>query len=254
MGDRLRDKVAVITGAAHGIGLATAGKMLREGASVVLADIQGEAVRRSAEAVSALGPVLAVEVDVSRRDQVENMVERTVECFGRLDILANNAGLVRPASFEEATEDDWDAVVGVNLKGAFFCARAAVPRMKAVGGGKMVNIGSRAALGKWGRTVYGTTKAGLSGFTRTLALELAPSRINVNCIGPGPIATEMFRAANPPDSERTRAIVRGIPLGRMGQPEDVANLIVFLCSEEASFITGQTIYCCGGLTVGAVPG
>jgi NAD(P)-dependent dehydrogenase (short-subunit alcohol dehydrogenase family) len=163
----------------------------------------------------------------------------------------NNAGLVRPAPFEGVTDDDWDAVIRVNLKGAFFCVKFALPYMKAQHYGKIVNIGSRAGLGKLERTVYSTTKAGIIGLTRTLALELAPHNINVNNVAPGPIATELFTAANPPGSLRTEAILKSVPLGRMGSPEDVANAATFLASDEAGFITGQTLLVCGGLTIGA---
>jgi NAD(P)-dependent dehydrogenase (short-subunit alcohol dehydrogenase family) len=173
-----------------------------------------------------------------------------MEHFGRIDILVNNAGIVKPALLEDVQDGDWDEVVGTNLKGTFFCTRAVLPTMKIQRYGKIINIGSRASLGKELRTVYGATKAALIGVTRTWALELAQYNINVNYIGPGPIATELFKAANPMESPRTKAIIDGIPLKRVGQPEDVANLVSFLASDEASFITGQAIFICGGLTVG----
>jgi 3-oxoacyl-[acyl-carrier protein] reductase len=167
-----------------------------------------------------------------------------------VDILVNNAGVVRPALLEDVQEEDWDPVLGVNLKGAFFCTRAVLPTMKKNRYGKIVSIGSRASLGKSERTVYSATKAGLIGLTRTWALELGQHNININYVGPGPIATELFKANNPEDSPKTKAILNAIPLKRMGQPEDVANLVSFLASDEASFITGQSIFICGGITVG----
>ncbi len=135
------------------------------------------------------------------------------------------------------------------MKGTSFCTQAMLPIMRKNRYGKTINIGSRASLGKTDRTVYAATKAGLIGMTRTWALEYAPYNINVNHVGPGPIATELFKSVNPPDSEKTKAIIRGSPLRRMGQPEDVADLLSFLASDEAFFITGQAIFICGGITV-----
>jgi NAD(P)-dependent dehydrogenase (short-subunit alcohol dehydrogenase family) len=188
--------------------------------------------------------------DIARKDEVDEVIKQTMKEFGKVDILVNNAGIVRPALLEDVKEEDWDRVVSVNLKGTCFCTQALLPAMKKNRYGKIINIGSRASLGKTDRTVYAATKAGLIGVTRTWALELAPYNINVNYVGPGPIATEMFKSVNPAESEKTKAIMRGIPLRRMGQPEDVANLISFLASDEASFITGQAIFICGGITVG----
>jgi 3-oxoacyl-[acyl-carrier protein] reductase len=250
---RLTGRVAIITGGARGIGKATAFKMVREGASVALLDILSDEVARVAQDLEALGgKALGLKADISRKDEVDRAIERVLQHYGRVDILFNNAGVVRPGTLEKVREEDWEAALGVNLKGAFFCTQAVVPTMKKNRYGKIVNMSSRASLGKEERTVYGATKAGLIGLTRTWALELAPYNINVNSIGPGPIATELFMAANPKDSPKTRAIIDGVPLKRMGQPEDVANLVAFLASDEASFITGQTVFICGGITVGLV--
>jgi len=248
---RLAGRVAIITGGARGIGKATAFKMVREGAAVALLDILSDEAARVAKELEAIGGrALGLKTDISRKNEVDGAVERVLHHYGRVDILFNNAGVVRPGLLEKVREEDWEAALGVNLKGAFFCTQAVVPTMKTNRYGKIVNMSSRASLGKEERTVYGATKAGLIGLTRTWALELAPYNINVNAIGPGPIATELFMAANPKDSPKTKAIIDGVPLGRMGQPEDVANLAAFLASDEASFITGQTIFICGGITVG----
>jgi NAD(P)-dependent dehydrogenase (short-subunit alcohol dehydrogenase family) len=248
---RLKDRVAVITGAARGIGKATAMKMAREGASVGLLDILSPELALTVKELKKNGgKALGIVADISKKEQVDKVIAATLEQFGRVDILVNNAGIVKPALLEDVRGEDWDAVINVNLKGTFFCTQAVLPTMKKNRYGKIVNIGSRASLGKEERTVYSATKAGLIGVTRTWALELARYNINVNCIGPGPIATELFKANNPEGSEKTRAIINGIPLKRMGQPEDVANLAFFLASDEASFITGQAIFICGGLTVG----
>lgn len=248
---RLQDRVAIITGGAKGIGKATALKMAHEGALVIVLDILSEEASRVADELNSLGAkARAMTADVSKKNEVDQMVEQTLKQFGKVDILVNNAGIVRPALLEDVKEEDWDRVVSVNLKGTFFCTQAVLPTMKKNKYGKIVNIGSRASLGKSDRTVYAATKAGLIGVTRTWALELAPHNINVNYVGPGPIATELFKSVNPEGSEKTKAIISAIPLQRMGQPQDVANLISFLASDEASFITGQAIFICGGITVG----
>ena len=250
---RLQNRVAIITGGARGIGKATAIKMVQEGASVALLDILAKDVSQTAKELQGMGgKAMGINVNVTHKADVGKAVEQALSQFGKVDILVNNAGLVKPALLEDVQDGDWDEVVNVNLKGTFFCTRAVLPFMKKVRYGKIINISSRASLGKEVRTVYGATKAALIGVTRTWALELAQYNINVNAIGPGPIATELFTAANPMDSPRTKAIIAGIPLRRVGQPEDVANLVSFLASDESSFITGQVIFICGGLTVGLV--
>lgn len=167
--------------------------------------------------------------------------------------LVNNVGIVRPAPLEEASVEDLAAVLDVNLRSAILAAQALLPAMREAGFGRIVNIASRAALGKELRTAYAASKAGLIGLTRTWALELAAQGITVNAIGPGPIATELFRRANPDNSPRTRAIIEGVPVRRLGTPEDVAHACAFFLDERAGFVTGQTVYVCGGLTVGLAP-
>jgi 3-oxoacyl-[acyl-carrier protein] reductase len=247
---RLQGRVALITGAARGIGRATAQKMLQEGASVGLLDVQEEALNRTVDELKTLGKTAGIRMDVTSAEDVQRAVDRIIAQWGRVDILVNNAGAGRAARLEDVTAEDWDRVVNVNLKGTFFCTRAVLAHMKKNRYGKIVNMGSRAGLGKEERTVYAATKAGLIGVTRTWALELARHNINVNYVGPGPIETEFFMANNTP--EQTRAIVSTVPLKRMGKPEEVANLVSFLASDEASFITGQSIFICGGITVGLV--
>ena len=164
--------------------------------------------------------------------------------------LVNNAGIVAPAPIEDVQLADFDRVVAVNLAAVIQCTQAALPAMRQAGFGRIVNISSRAALGKELRSVYAATKAGLIGLTRTLALELGVHGITVNAIGPGPIETELFRASNPADSPRTHAIINAIPLRRLGQPEDIAHAADFFLSDGASFVSGQTLFVCGGLTAG----
>jgi NAD(P)-dependent dehydrogenase (short-subunit alcohol dehydrogenase family) len=167
--------------------------------------------------------------------------------------LVNNVGIVRPAPLEETRIEDLAAVLDVNLRSAVLAAQALLPAMREAGFGRIVNIAARAALGKELRSAYAASKAGLIGLTRTWALELAAQCITVNCIGPGPIATDLFRRANPDNSPRTRAIIEGVPVKRLGTPEDVAHAAAFFLDDRAGFVTGQTIYVCGGLTVGLAP-
>lgn len=248
---RFSGKTAVVTGAAQGIGKAVSLRLGREGAALALFDIS-EKVKETANALSADGiRALPFCLDVGDGDAVRRGVAETAKRYAGIDILVNNAGLVRPKALEEVIDDDWDTVVRVNLKGTFHCTRFIVPHMKKQRSGKIVNISSRASLGKLDRTVYSATKAGLIGMARTWALELAPYGITVNNVAPGPIATELFTRANPPGAPKTEAILRSVPLGRMGTPEDVANAVAFFASEEAGFITGQTLFVCGGITVGS---
>jgi 3-oxoacyl-[acyl-carrier protein] reductase len=167
--------------------------------------------------------------------------------------LVNNVGIVRPAPVEDTTVEDLAAVMDVNLRSALLATQALLPAMRNAGFGRIVNIASRAALGKELRTAYAASKAGLIGLTRTWALELASQGITVNAIGPGPIATELFRRANPDNSPKTRAIIEGVPVKRLGAPEDIAHACAFFLDDRAGFVTGQVVYVCGGLTVGLAP-
>ncbi len=249
---RFKEQVAVVTGAARGIGYAIGAKMASQGARVALLDID-DRVHDAARQFNEQGfSAIAQVVDVGDALAVEKTLAAVADRLGGAQILVNNAGIVLPASLEETSEADWDRTTRVNLKGAFFCAKYCLPYMKKRRSGKIVNIGSRAGLGKHDRSVYSACKAGLVGLTRTWALELAAYRINVNNVAPGPIATRLFTDGNPPGSPKTEAIVGNIPLGRMGAPEDVADAVAFLASSEADFITGQTLFVCGGLSVGWV--
>jgi NAD(P)-dependent dehydrogenase (short-subunit alcohol dehydrogenase family) len=172
---------------------------------------------------------------------------------GPITRLVNNVGMVRPAAADKQTLDDFDSVMALNVRCAMQCMQALLPGMRDAGFGRIVNIASRAALGKELRTAYAASKAALMGMTRVWALELGAHGITANAIGPGPIRTELFDQANPPGSERTNAIINGIPVRRIGMPDDVANGVSFFLDPRSGFVTGQTLYVCGGMTVGVAP-
>jgi 3-oxoacyl-[acyl-carrier protein] reductase len=243
---KFKDRVALVTGGGRGIGAAAAQLFAREGAKVAVSDMDA----RPAEEVA--GPIkgLAVACDVTDRGQVERMVERTVKELGRLDILVTCAGITRDNLLFKMTDDDWDAVIDTHLKGTFLCARAAQKHMVDQKYGKMVFLSSTSALGNRGQTNYSAAKAGLQGMARTLAIELGPFNVNVNAVAPGFVETRMTRATADRmgidyDAFKIGAAAQ-IPLRRVGQPDDIASVIAFLCSDESSFVSGQTIYARGG--------
>ncbi len=250
---RLDTRVALVTGAKGGIGLATACRFLREGAGVCLADIDGNGAATAAEELRRESRnVLAVRLDVTDGAEVEARVSEAVERFGRLDILVNNAGITRDALFFEMTDEDWRRVLDVHLTGAFLCSRVAQKHMVDSRYGRIVNIASVAANGNRGQANYSAAKAGMLGFTRTLALELGRYGITVNAVAPGFIETHMTRTMAAELGVKFETFVaeaaENIPVGRAGTPEDVAAAVSFLASEEASFINGQVIYATGGPT------
>jgi 3-oxoacyl-[acyl-carrier protein] reductase len=234
---------ALVTGGSRGIGAAIIARLTARGIPCVSLD------REAPSGAQASSGARHVGVDLTDRDATARALR---EIIAENDILwlVNNAGIVAPAAIEDVQLADFDRVAAVNLSAPIQCVQAVLPAMRQAHFGRIVNISSRAALGKELRSVYAATKAGLIGLTRTLALELGVHGITVNAIGPGPIETELFRSANPADSPRTRAIIEAIPLRRLGQPEDIAHAADFFLSEEASFVTGQTLFVCGGLTAG----
>jgi 3-oxoacyl-[acyl-carrier protein] reductase len=252
MAGRSEGRVALITGAARGIGAATAERLAEDGAAVALCDLDLAGAETSAAAIASRCGVkaIALKADVSRADEVERMVEEIVLRLGAVDILVNNAGITRDNLVHKMTEDDWDAVAGVHLRGAFLCSRAAQREMVKRNWGRIVNLSSVSALGNRGQTNYSTAKAGLQGMAKTLAIELGRYGITANAVAPGFIDSEMTRATairlgrDPEEWKEERA--REIPVRRAGVPRDVANLIAFLCSDDASFISGQVIYIAGG--------
>ncbi len=247
---KLKDKVAIVTGAASGIGEATAKLFAQEGAKVVVADVSEAGIKRVAKEIMDEGrESLAVKVDVSQRQEVENMVAEAIKQFGRIDILINNAGIFRDAMSWKMSDEQWDLVVKVNLTGTFLCSRAVIPYMRAQNQGKIVNTSSISALGNPGQANYSASKAGIIALTKTLALELARGNINVNCVAPGSINTPMTK--DMPQDILQKMVEEKVPLRRMGDPGDVAKLHLFLASEDSNYITGQVVFIDGGISVGA---
>jgi 3-oxoacyl-[acyl-carrier protein] reductase len=243
---KLKDRVAIVTGAARGIGKAIALGFFREGARVALVDVEGERLEILQDEIRRKGgQALSVPCDVSKASEVKRMIDEVQRVFGRIDILVNNAGIIRRGTIETVTEEDWDRVMAVNLKGPFNCSKAVVDIMKKQGYGKIVNVSSIA--GKMGDITsapgYGPSKAGLDALTKTLARQLAGYGIHVNGVAPHAIETEMS-AEWPP--EKRKAIVDAIPLNRLGKPEDVAEAALFLASDAAAFITGEILDVNGG--------
>jgi 3-oxoacyl-[acyl-carrier protein] reductase len=242
----LTGRVAIVTGAGRGIGAATAKLLARAGAHVALLDLDGAGATRTAEAIGLGGKeALPFEVDVTDGFAIERTFDRVVEEWGRLDVLVNNAGLVRDSRLEEVTDKDWDLTMDVNLKGAMVCARAAVPHMLARGAGRILSAASIVARdGNFGQTAYGASKAGILGLTRCWARELGPKGITANAVAPGFIDTEMVRTVPPHVVER---IVGQTAAGRMGRAEEVASVYLFLASDLATFMNGALVGVDGGL-------
>ena len=241
---RLKDKVALVTGAAQGIGFACAQAFANEGARILLADVNGDQGRKAAES---LGAAFA-RCDVSRKDQVVAAVDMAVENYGRLDILVANAGIVHAAEFLDLKEEDFDRVLSVNLKGIFLAGQAAARQMvKQGGGGAIINMSSvNAVMAIPNQVPYVVSKGGINQLTKVMALSLAQHKIRVNGIGPGTVLTELARNAVLGNKEAERKILSRTPLGRMGEPDEIASVAVFLASDDSSYMTGQTIYPDGG--------
>jgi len=245
---RLKDKVALITGGGSGIGAAVARRFAQEGAKIAIGDVDVEGAEKvAAEIKDAGGEALICKADVRKRDEVEAMVDHVLREYGRLDILINNAGVTRDSLCARMSEEDWNFVVDVNLKGTFLCSKAAFRPMRKQRYGKIVNTASVAVRGNIGQVNYSASKAGIIGLTRTLALEFARAGICVNCIAPGFIETPMTEGL--PEKVKEEALKR-IPLGRLGKPEEVANLHLFLASPESDYITGQVFFIDGGASIG----
>jgi NAD(P)-dependent dehydrogenase (short-subunit alcohol dehydrogenase family) len=251
---RLKDRVALVTGGGSGIGLATALAFLREGARVVVAEVSGERTREAAARAAAEGrEVLVIRGDVSREADARLMVEETTRAFGRIDVLFNNAGILIEKQVHELTEEEWDRTIDVNLKGVFLVSKHALPHMMRQGKGAIVNTASvNSLVGDYGDPAYCASKGGVGMLTRAMALDYAKHGIRVNAVCPGGVETAMFRqeaATRGLSIEAYREQHRGLhPIGRAAQPEEIASAVMFLASDEASFVTGSLMVVDGGYT------
>ena len=248
---RFKDRVALVTGGGRGIGAATARRLAEEGAAVVIVDLDdGPAREVAAEVEKGGGRALAVACDVTQRASVESAFNAATQKFAQLDILVACAGIIRDNLIHKMTDEDWDLVTAVHLKGAFLCSRAAQREMVKRNWGRIVNLSSVSALGNRGQTNYSTAKAGLQGMARTLAIELGRYGITVNAIAPGFVETAMTRQTAERIGMDFEQFKQGaaaqIPVQRIGQPEDIAAAVAYLTSEEAGFVSGQTLYVRGG--------
>lgn len=243
---RLDSKVAVVTGGGQGIGKGICRKLADEGAAAVVTDRNAATAADTAAEIGAVG----LTADVTSRESVRAMVDAVIERFGRIDVLVNNAGWDQVGPFVESDPADWDQVIQINLYGTLNTTRAALPVMIAAGSGSVVNLASDAGrVGSSGEAVYSAAKGGIIAFTKTLARETARHQIRVNCVCPGPTDTALFASVGGDDPKLRDSLTRAIPLRRLAQPSDLANLVAFLAGDEAAYITGQTISVSGGLTM-----
>jgi 3-oxoacyl-[acyl-carrier protein] reductase len=245
---KLQGKVSIITGAGQGIGLATALKFASEGATVVACDVRQSAVDATVEQCRALGvQSLGLVVDVTQREMVDAMVDKVLIEHGRIDVLVNNAGITQDARLQKMTLEQFDRVIDVNLRGVFHCAQAVTDSMVSQGSGVILNASSVVGIyGNFGQTNYAATKFGVIGFTKTWSRELGPKGIRVNAVAPGFVQTPILSTM---PEKVIAGMVERVPLKRLGQPEDIANVYAFLASDEASYINGAVIEVSGGMTV-----
>ena len=248
---KLEGKVAIITGSARGMGKATAKKFAAEGALVVVNALHIEGANRVAQEIQDQGgKAIAIKADVSQKAEVQAMVKKTLDSFGAIHILVNNAGISQNCSILETTEEDWDAMQNVNLKGTFLCTQAVLPQLMKQKYGKIINFASGAALGAStpGLAAYAAAKGGVISFTKSTASEAGPHSINVNCIAPGTIITEILYAGR--TKEEAEKFIedrrKDSVMGQVGKPEDIASLALFLASDDSSYITGSTVVIDGG--------
>ncbi|GAB4332679.1 MAG: glucose 1-dehydrogenase [Dehalococcoidia bacterium] len=244
----LQDRVAFVTGAASGIGRAIAIRLAEEGARVAIADINEPGASAVAEEIGTAA--IAVHIDVTDATSVAAAIGRATAALGPIDILVNNAGWDKAEPFIQSTEETWHKVLAINLLGPMHCTKAVLPRMIERGAGRIVSISSDAGrVGSTGEAVYSAAKAGIIGFSKTIAREVARHNINVNVVCPGPTDTPLLEQVAAGNPRLVEALTRAIPFGRLGQPADIAGAVAFLASDDAAFITGQTLSVSGGLTM-----
>lgn len=245
---KLQDKITIVTGAGQGIGRGIAEKLAAEGATVVVTDINETTAKETAEALG--GDAIGVRTDVTSRDSVNAMVEHVHSRFGRIDVLVNNAGWDKAGPFVKSNSDDWDRILQINLYGVLNTCRAVLPILAEQGFGSVVNIASDAGqVGSSGEAVYSAAKGGVIAFTKSIAREMARSQVNANAVCPGPTDTALFASIGGDNPKLREALTKAIPFRRLAQPSDLANVVAFLASDEANYVTGQTVSVSGGLTM-----
>jgi 2-hydroxycyclohexanecarboxyl-CoA dehydrogenase len=245
---KLTDKIAIVTGSGRGIGRAIAEKLAAEGATVVVTDVDEATTKETAQAIGGL--TIGVHTDVTSPESVQAMVQQVHEQFGRIDVLVNNAGWDKVGPFIKSDIADWDRVIQINLYGVLNTCRAVLPIMAEQRSGTVVNLASDAGrVGSSGEAVYSAAKGGVIAFTKTIAREMARSQVTANCVCPGPTDTALFASVTEENPSLRDALTKAIPLRRLGQPADLANAVAFLASDEAAFMTGQTVSVSGGLTM-----
>jgi 2-hydroxycyclohexanecarboxyl-CoA dehydrogenase len=245
---KLDDKIAIVTGAGRGIGRGIAEKLAAEGATVVVTDVDEATAEETADALGA--GAIGLHADVTSRESVTAMVDQVHRRTGRIDVLVNNAGWDVASPFLDSDPADWDKVIAINLYGVLNTCKAVLPLMAEQGAGSVVNLGSDAGrVGSSGEAVYSAAKGGVIAFTKTIAREMARSRVNANCVCPGPTDTPLFASMGGDDPKLRESLTKAIPFRRLADPSDLANAVAFLASDEASYITGQTVSVSGGLTM-----